>query len=81
MGRYEGDKIMSYAERLYGLCPSCEEYALPAGKIVCCQECLSIIDTETNKIMGSFAGGVEAYYKTKKTLVPVVKEIVDNDGL
>ena len=63
---------MSYAERLHRKCPECKEYALPAGKIICCQSCLSIINTETEELLGSFAGGIEAYYENQ--LVPVKKE-------
>lgn len=68
MGEYEE---MSYAERLHRQCPECKDYSLPAGKIICCQSCLSIINTETSEKIGSFAGGIEAYYENK--LVPKEK--------
>lgn len=55
---------MSYAERLYRKCPVCDTHALPQGKIVCCQnsDCLSIVNTETEEILGTFKGDGERYY-------------------
>ncbi len=66
---------MSYAERLYGKCPECEQYTIPAGKIVCCQnpECMAIVNThimigeeEKYKVLGSFKGGVDNYFRERE---------------
>ena len=70
---------MSYAERLYGKCPVCEQYKIPAGKIVCCQntDCSTIVDTSI--IIYTKVGAKEGKYKVIGEFKEQIRSRKDED--